>query len=199
MDKHLTKKDEATEVKTENEEVKTENEEVKTDEVKKESVKENEKGSKETKKYVDKDTFDKLASELSEYKKMVKAKATDEELEMMAKQEKEKEMETLRKELKRANLTTSLAEIGLAKEEMPTIIESILSGDELSIIDSIKTVINSKTTVLSQELESLKLNNMHRPTGSKIDNKRDFKSMTIDEKTKLKKDNPVLYEQLKNK
>lgn len=192
MDEDLTKTDETTVAETKSKEVKT-------DEVKKDHVKENDKGPKETKKYVDKDTFDKLASELSEYKKMVKAKATDEELELMAKQEKEKEIESLRKELKRANLTTSLAEIGLTKEEMPTIIESILSGDELSIIDSIKTVINSKTTALSQELESLKLNNMHRPSGSKIDNKRDFKSMTIDEKTKLKKDNPVLYEQLKNK
>lgn len=192
MDEDLTKTDETTVAETKSKEVKT-------DEVKKDHVKENDKGPKETKKYVDKDTFDKLASELSEYKKMVKAKATDEELELMAKQEKEKEIESLRKELKRANLTTSLAEIGLTKEEMPTVIESILSGDELSIIDSIKTVINSKTTALSQELESLKLNNMHRPSGSKIDNKRDFKSMTIDEKTKLKKDNPVLYEQLKNK
>lgn len=165
----------------------------------------NQQESQKEKKVVDKTLYDDLAKEHSSLKKRLRAlekeRMTEEERLKADADDKDKEIEGLRNEVNRTKAISKLQKSGADNEIIKKLADSLIKGDFDSIVDCITDIIGNVSSGKDKIIETLRLGNTERPgMGDNSQQKdvtvEDFKKMTIDERIKLKINNPDLYEKL---
>lgn len=146
---------------------------------------------------VSKDTFDKTAKELADYKKKWKATLDDAEQARIEKEEKEEQLKELMKENSKMKLQTSLATTGLDEKFISKIADSAVDGDFDGLANAVKKALEAKVDMLQKEVDRLQLEATQRPndeggTGGK-ETKIDYKNMSISELQALYEKSPELF------
>lgn len=156
-------------------------------------------------KTVNKDVFDKTASELAKVKKQLKElqeKSMTDEEKLQAELEKAIESQKqYAKELAKLRAKEIFVEAGLTEEDYEPLLEVVVTGDEETTKIHAKNMVNvieaqKAATEASVKAELLK--NTRKPpagNGGGEVTKEQFKKMNLIEKQKFAKENPELYEQ----
>ena len=153
--------------------------------------------------YVKKDLFDKTASQLSQAKKDLQAKMTDEEkakaeTEALLKQYKE-EAETLRKEKTISENKAQLISIGYDDALASETAKAMVEGDLATVMKNQQTVIeNAKKIAKGEAMASTTPPAGKATDGGKTITKEQFKAMSLAERTELFQNNRELYDELSN-
>lgn len=156
---------------------------------------------------ISKALYDKLASEYAKYKKDMKAKEranmTAQELKNAEAEDFRKELETLKKENAKSKAISKLNKIQGNDETIESIAQALVDNDMESVINNVLKLVESATSEANKRVETMQLESTRRPNIG--DNSsptqitvKEFKQMTIDERIKLKVENPELYATLSN-
>jgi hypothetical protein len=151
--------------------------------------------------YVKKEVFDKTASELSQTKKDLKARMSEDEVkkietENLLKQYKE-EAENLRKEKTIATNKADLIAIGYGDELATATAKAMVEGDVATVIKNQAFVIeNVKKIAKGEAMASTTPPAGKANEGERTITKEQFKSMNMAERTELYQTNPELFAEL---
>lgn len=148
---------------------------------------------------IPKKLFDKQATEISNLKKQLKDKLSDEEAAAEAQKEKDKELEELRSYKQKALLASGLSEYGIDSKNSQLIADAVISGDMDKVSKIVGGLFKQTNDNHTKEIEALKLGSIERPQGSAEDKEvtlESYKKMSVDERVKLKNSNPELYKTL---
>lgn len=156
-------------------------------------------------KMVNKDVFDKTASELAKVKKQLKElqeKSMTDEEKLQAELEKAIEsQQQYTKELAKLRAKEIFVEAGLTEKDYEPLLEMVVTGDEETTKAHAKNMVNvieaqKAATEASVKAELLK--NTRKPpagNGKGEVTKEQFKKMNLIEKQKFAKENPDLYQE----
>lgn len=145
-----------------------------------------------------KSSFDKAASEVAEYKRKEAARMTDEEKKQAELQEKEKEWQAIKKENAFYKYSQKLSETIKDKKILDEVATAYANGDTETAIEKQCAYFAQTQSELGKKIKAELLQNQpeaHPQNPNK--GQKSWAEMTLDEKTKLKRDNPQLYNQLK--
>lgn len=149
---------------------------------------------------VSKAMYDKVAGEVARLKRELKGKMSDEEKSKLAQEEKDKQIKELQDYKFRSELVSGLSD-AFGKEASESIAESYLSGDAKKFAEAMSKAFTDSTKALNDEISQLKLKAMDKPgSGSNGGDggtvtKEQFDKMNIDERIKLKNENPELFKE----
>ena len=114
-----------------------------------------------------------------------------------------KELETLKKENAKSKAISKLNKIQGNDETIESIAQALVDNDMESVINNVLKLVESATSEANKRVETMQLESTRRPNIG--DNSsptqitvKEFKQMTIDERIKLKVENPELYATLSN-
>lgn len=110
---------------------------------------------------IDKALFDKTSSELALAKKQLKEKLTDEEKKAQELIEKDNLLKDFQQKEKLNSIALSLAKQGITEND--SIAQKLLENDFTGAITEISTFFSGKVTELSNQVETLKMQNMQDP------------------------------------
>lgn len=163
---------------------------------------EGEEGGQPQEEQISKALYDKLASEYAKYKKDMKAKEranmTAQELKDAEAEDVRKELETLKKENAKSKAISKLNKIQGNDETIENIAQALVDNDIEIVIDNVLKLVESATSEANKRVETMQLETTRRPSigdnsSSNQITPKTFKEMTIDERIKLKINNPELY------
>lgn len=144
---------------------------------------------------------DKASKEAAEWKRKYNEKLTEEEKQKEAAEEQQKKFAEVNAKLVRAETITSLMDGGYDKASAEAIADAMASGDHMKVTAEMARIHKDMATAHQKALDEAKLANTPEPngsTGGTTPTKESFAKMTLDEKVRLKNENPELYKSLKN-
>lgn len=156
-------------------------------------------------KMVNKDVFDKTASELAKVKKQLKElqeKSMTDEEKLQAELEKAIEsQQQYTKELAKLRAKEIFVEAGLTEKDYEPLLEMVVTGDEETTKTHAKNMVNvikAQKAATEAAVKAELLKNTRKPpagNGGGEVTKEQFKKMNLIEKQKFAKENPELYKQ----
>lgn len=152
---------------------------------------------------VDKSLYDKIASQLAEAKRELKATQqstmTDNEKLQLALKEAEATKEEYERKTVRLEVEKHFIQNGLSDDDYSPFIEDIVTSDaskSIALTDNIIKLIKAQSEKATQEYKNNlreKLPKMPKGKGDEQLTEEEFKKMTLTEKMKLKAENPEQY------
>lgn len=153
---------------------------------------------------VSKALFDRTSKELAELKRQLKSYMSADEQAKALSEEKDTRIAELEAYKRNSELTSGLVE-HLGIEHSKAVSEAIIGGDNGAISKAITTAFTKMLKAKDDEIAELKLSAMNQGTsgantgtGTTI-TAAEFSKMSIDERIKLKQENPELYAQLRKR
>lgn len=142
-------------------------------------------------------SFDKTSTEIADYKRKEKARMSDEERLQAEQVEREKKYKAIERENAYYKFSQTLSATIKDKKVLDEVANAYADGDTASAIEKQSAYFAREQSELEKRIRLEILQNQPDPHAQNQNNTKSWDEMSLDERIKLKRENPNLYNQLK--